>query len=376
MIGVDLPPVGPVSLKGRIQVVEEGYSLSGIDLLVGRTDLKGDIGINTTGGRPRLTADLSTNRFQIDDFAVEGWSPNKGTEKGSLPDRVVAADRKFATLASQEVLGSFDARIALKAGDVRSGDDTLGSGSLNAKLENGRLDLSPLTVAIPGGSFTASMFYHPRANNYDWSLKVKGDRFDYGVLARRKDPNTDSGGLIFVDVDLENTDAPMEDFVMAHSTGHVKFEVCPEKMNAGIFDFWGANLLFALLPRIDTNEGSKVNCIIGHMNIENGLMTPEALGIDTTRVRVISEGTIDFKKDNIDLLLVPRAKRPEFLRAGTKIMVQGTFDDFNIETGPLPILRTLARMTGSTILFPGNLLFQERIPEDGSDVCGCKRKGE
>jgi len=374
LIGVDLPPMGPVSVKGNLQVVAEGYALSGLDLVVGETDLNGDLSVNTTGDRPRLDATLNTGRFQIDDFAVEGWSPKKGSEDSTPTERVVAADRKVVGLASPKVLGSLDANISLKAGDVRSGKDTLGSGSLTARLQNGRLEVAPVSVAIPGGGFSASLSYHPRADEYDWSLPAKTDRFDYGVLARRKDPETDSAGFLNIDVDLSSTGAPMDDFVMAHASGHMRFEVCPEKMNAGIFDFWGANLFFALMPQIDENQGSKVNCIIGHMNIESGLMTPEALGIDTTRVRVISEGSIDFKKDNIDLLLVPRPKKPEFLRAGTKIMVKGTFDDFDIETGPMPILRTLARMTGSTILFPGNMLFQERIPEDGSDLCSCREK--
>jgi hypothetical protein len=175
-------------------------------------------------------------------------------------------------------------------------------------------------------------------------------------------------------VALKSSNMPLENSLLAHSSGHLNFEICPENIRADIFDFWGTNILFAILPRIDPERKSKINCILGRMKLDNGLMTPEVLGIDTTRVRAISEGSIDFKENKIDLVCVPHPKKPEFLSAGTKLMIKGSIDDFDIDTGRLPILRSLAGMTGSTVLFPGNLLLQKRIPEDGSDICSCKSR--
>ena len=177
-----------------------------------------------------------------------------------------------------------------------------------------------------------------------------------------------------VDIHTKNNRAPHGGFELDHASGHLRVEVCPEKLKAGIFDFWGTNILFAIMPKLDPKNESKINCIIANFQLDKGVMTPEALGIDTTRLRVIIDGVIDFQKNIVDLKLVPKAKRPEFLRAGLRLGVKGTLDEPKVDVGRAPVLRSLGGMAGSTLLFPGKLFLQKRLPLDGSDVCGCQKK--
>ena len=70
------------------------------------------------------------------------------------------------------------------------------------QLRDGVIDLKPLEINIPGGDVNLSLQLAPGERSSRMSATAKVDRLDYGVLARRIDPASKVGGLIWVDVDL------------------------------------------------------------------------------------------------------------------------------------------------------------------------------
>ncbi len=156
---------------------------------------------------------------------------------------------------------------------------------------------------------------------------------------------------------------------MGGAEGHIDFGVWPKDLNAGLFDLWAVNLFTSVLPSLDS-EASKVNCLVGRFEIEEGIMRPTALLIDTSRIQASGDGIIDFKKNTIDFRAAPRSKKPQMFSAQTPIRIQGRFKDFDLGVSAGGVAGTVFRMITSPVVVPFEWIFTENAPAGGEAACG------
>jgi len=221
-----------------------------------------------------------------------------------------------------------------------------------------------------------TLAYEPTDTDVGAEATAKIDRFDYGVLARRIDPETDMGGLLSLDLALKSR-APGPDALMQHAGGRLDFAIWPEDLEAGVFDLWAVNLVLAILPSLDEESTSRVNCVVGRFNLEDGRMRPDAILLDTTYMRVNGKGEVNFQTEAVDLTLKPRPKRPQFFSAATPVVVHGTISDFGVGVTPHALLGTVVRQLGSVVIVPLQWIVRGKLPADGADVCaGAMRRSD
>ena len=381
---LDLPPLGPVSLTARLDVTKAGYELTTLKFKVGESDLEGRANLDMARDRPKVDVELVSNQFRIEDFDVK-QAEAAGDEKvdEQTDDQVEARAETAAKqqespavpaageqrrLLSREVLNKFDADLSLEARQVTSGKDELGSGSLQLSLQDGRLALSPLQIDTPGGGVNVDMSLLHRDGNIDFAVTANIDHFDYGVLARRVDPATDMGGVMSLDVVVESMASEMA-AIMANANGHFDFALLPENFSAEVFDMWAVNLISAIATEVDKDEASEVNCIVVRLGLEAGLLTEKAVFMDTTQMSVAGKVDIDFTAQEIDILMAPKAKRPEFFSLATPVKVHGSFDDFGVGVSKVRAARSAISFITSPIHVPIRRIFRKEVPEDGREAC-------
>jgi uncharacterized protein involved in outer membrane biogenesis len=207
-----------------------------------------------------------------------------------------------------------------------------------------------------------------RSGNIDFAVTANVDHFDYGVLARRVDPDTDMGGVMSLDVVVESTAPAMTD-IMANADGHFDFALLPENFSAEVFDLWAVNLISAIATEVDKDEASEVNCIVVRLGLDTGLLTEKAVFMDTTQMSVAGKVDIDFKAQEIDILMAPRAKRPEFFSLATPVKVHGSFDDFGVDVSKVRAARSVISFITSPLHVPIRRVFKKEVPEDGREAC-------
>ena len=134
-------------------------------------------------------------------------------------------------------------------------------------------------------------------------------RFDYGILARRIQPETEMDGLFSLDVELA-TKAPSVEQLMEHASGFIDFAIFPEEFESGIFDLWAVNLMTAVLPEVDKSKNSKINCVVGLFDIEDGRLSERSLLMDTSKMSVGGKVDVDFHTDEVKVMLKPRPRSP------------------------------------------------------------------
>lgn len=376
LVRASLPPWGPWSTTGKFRMSPKGYEVPDLKLQVGQSVLNGKGQLLTTGARPRIEVSLAAPNIQLDDFRLGDWSPvEKKPEAEEQPAagedvRAKAAEGadRAQKLLSREVLLRQDAFLDVKVEQVLSGADKLGSGELQAKLENGRAELGPVVVNVPGGSAKLLLGYEPTDTDVKVDLRIDVEKFDYGILARRIKPESDLQGTFSVKMDV-NSRARYLSEVLRHGSGRIEFAVWPQNMQSGIFDLWAVNVLVALAPAVDPSKASKVNCAIGRFDLSDGKLVDRVILMDTSRMRVTGKGKADFAAENLDLRMRPQAKTAQFLSLATPIRVSGTFDKFSIGVSPGDVAETVGRLATSIIWVPLQKLAGKKLPADGADVC-------
>lgn len=371
-----LPHWGPYSLRSQFRVSNSGYTMPGLTLKVGSSELNGKGSVLITGERPKIDVQLAAPKIQLDDFKLDDWAlfakkPQKEDKK--LSEQELRKLAKEATAMTEEMLSLAtlkrqDVKLAVDVSEVQSGKDRLGSGSLRAELTDGQLAFGPAEVNVPGGSAKLWLGYRPSAAGIALDAKVRVDHFDYGVLARRLKPESDLQGLFSLQLDLKSQ-TPSLQRAMQNGDGRLDFAVWPRNMPSGIFDLWAVNLLVALIPAVDPVAESKVNCAVGRFDLKKGILTDDAILLDTSRMRVIGKGRVDFDAETLAFTLVPKPKKAQFFSLSTPVDASGKLTDPKIGVSAGAVAGTTVRLLTSVFTTPFERLFGKEIPRDGNDVC-------
>lgn len=386
LLQVEMPDWGPYSLKGKLNIGGRGYELANLDLVVGNSDLRGGLSLDTSGKKPSLNLDLHTNQLQLNDFAppqkqagVDVKTP-EGESVGKRPEEPKRKDSDgFAAnrLLSEAVLGSFDAKLALAVEKVQSGEDNLGSGRLDVSLARSTLAVNRLEINMPGGKISAGASYKPAKGEGDLKLWLHMRNFDYGVLARRQNPEAKAAGQVSLNTEVQGPVRP-DMYLFAGANGYLDLWVKPKDMPAGVMDLWAANMLMAVFKSLTSKDKSKINCLLAELRLTDGVLKQKSLVIDTTSMRVAGQADIDFNKQNAYMYLEPSAKYPQYFSLETPIEVSGGFADFHAGLASGGLLGTAVFFVTSPLHVPLRRLFGDELPADGCDICcqGLKKQPE
>lgn len=379
LLRIDLPPFTPYRLTSQLHLQKHIAELQKLQIETGVSSLNGNARIekgDTITARVHLNAPL----IQLDDFLFEDWSWTADEETTldedsakSVKEKEVAADdesvesKENRKLIDPKILERFDCTLEVVADKVESGEDFLGSGKLTATLKDGRIDVEPLAVVLPGGGINMSASLKPGDENAEGSLKVLIENFDIGILVRRKQPDSDMGGLVNLNIDLSSSASSVAE-LMGAGSGYFDFSGTLTNFKSGIIDLWAVNLISAIVSSTKESQ-SQINCAVGRWSASDGQLTSDAFFIDTSKIRICAEGNINLKEERLKIEVAPRAKKAEFFSLATPVKLQGSFSDLNVKLGGGGVLGTAVKMVVSPVTTPLKRIFNDKIPRDGGDVC-------
>jgi hypothetical protein len=367
---VELPAWGPWSLRGPIRMTPSGYEVQGLSARVGQSRLGGSGRLDLSGPRPQLQMQVAADSLQLDDFPPPQRlvdEPESSSGKGLRASAGRLAGRTDRLL-SAGFLRRFDASVDVQAREVLSGADRLADGRLHLELQQGRLNLDPAVVNLPGGGLRLAMVYDLKGAQLDFELAAAIERFDYGIIARRQQRTADLRGLFSLDMKIKGT-APSLDALLPHASGHLDVAVWPTELRSGVFSTWSSNLVLTLLPLIDPRADPQINCIVGRFDLKDGNLAGETMLIDTTSVRIRGEGAAHLATEQLGFVFRPRAKGIGLLRLQTPLRVGGTLYDQHFYFTQGDVMESVLRLIASPVLLPIEWLRHGPQARDGADVC-------
>jgi len=190
-------------------------------------------------------------------------------------------------------IDQWDIDVTVESRNNFSGKDRLGDGKIVLSARADSFDQS-IQLNTPGGRIDSDIGLQMVDEGIRGHLKLDMDKFDFGILLRRIDPETKSGGLLSTRIDLHLAGKNFSDR-FDRARGVMDFAIWPQNISAGDIDIWAYNVLQAVSSSVSSTE-SKINCAVGILNIEEGQLNEEFLGVDTTKVWL--HGNLDINYPN------------------------------------------------------------------------------
>jgi AsmA protein len=137
------------SLDAVLALRDDRIDLDGLTLRLDQTTLTGDAGVALSGARPMITARLNSGPLDL--------SPFMGGGSGGAGGGGASGQGWSTEPLDLSALRAVDADVAIRAEAVDLGDIEIGRSDIDARLRDGRLDLTIDRVDAYGGGMTGTV---------------------------------------------------------------------------------------------------------------------------------------------------------------------------------------------------------------------------
>ena len=371
ILNSELPPFHNYSLSGNLISNQSGYVLRASDATIGDTHFNGIIVIDTSSFKPFWKINLNSRQLQIKDFEfieLDIEDDNLASLKDAMKRTGSEPDKQHVRRLKKIVDNPrMHADLSVYVEQVMAGESGLGSSSIRLKLRDDTLILEDAEINVPGGKIKSAASFLVKENEVTGLFKLDIDKFEYGAVARYFKPGSPEGGVISTRINVQLA-GPDFMHLFDNANGKIDVALWPRNTKTRIFDLWATNLFLIILPEIKKKE-STMNCMVALMDIDDGIMKEDFFGIDTTRVWMTGNITVDFKQEHVSLSLYPRSKAARMFAVQAPIRAQGNFDDISLVTSPIDLTGAYISFVTSPLHVPARRIFGRKVPEDASEAC-------
>ncbi len=357
--GTELPAVGALAdlaahLRDAWQVnfhvkgTRERVQLDDLKLTLGRSDIAGTLSLIRSGPRPRIEGKLTSDLFVTsllekgDEKSVGSQAAGKAGGNRVLSDEPIPVDWVKAADASVEIAAK---RVE---GTLFNYEDAL----VRATLDNGHLELASEKGTIYGAESRGLMQIDATVSPPRVVMEASARGADVGkITGDWSDPPFMTGQGDF-EVKISATgDSPAD--LMANLSGEGRVVVGEGTAQVGVLERMvrtvGLKTIGGLLGE-DKVDSVPMKCFAANLTAKEGLVKADVLVLDTEKATIFGSGTIDFAKEQYDLVFKPKPKSVT-LNTAVPIRVGGTFQDPTVSAEAVGTLRKIAGIA-SLFVFP------------------------
>lgn len=303
------------------------------------------------GARPVVRMDLKADAIDLPE--------TEGAGEGDALEAALPFD--LLTLADGDIDLALD---RLSAGDLRLTDITL-----RAVLKDGVLTVDRANALLADGRIEASAVVNAAETTPRQSMTATWRDADFGKLARElhgSDTLEASGDAA---LDLTASGASVRDMV-ASLGGSAWIVANQGRLSNDDWELIAEDLTTKFLPFIEDSDRGTLNCAVARWTLKRGVADTRILMIDSDRVTIAGEGTIDLARERLDMRLVPNPKDASLISLATPILLTGALRDPQIAPDPLAVAKGIGSVVGgAAIAGPFALLLP--FVSSGSDEPAC-----
>ena len=338
LIDLAVPLRGEFRAKGRVSARGNRFTYEE-DLRIGKTDLKANITVVRQPPRPTITASIFTRELHLDDVELfyedEDTGPAEDTSR-VIPDYTIPID----------ALTGADLDLDIKAERILTGIGDLGDLVSKVNLKDGRFKSSLSITGFTGGQisqeFDINAAVKPPVNQIQLSVKD----LDYGFYQRKMLNRDLIEGRVDLYVNLSGTGATRRTF-LGNADGRITIIAGPGKITGRRLDLWASDLIPTLLsPRWQRQPVTDMNCMVAHIELQDGLAKIEDILLDTRRITIAGSGMVDLETEELDVFLAPRPKRASLVSLANPVEITGTLSQPEVSVARLPRRRWIGRGAG------------------------------
>lgn len=301
----ELPKIGPVDFAGTLTDNESGYVLKSVSIKLDKSDLTGTLSASLSGKKPAVSADFSSDLLDIASLSGAEGAKQKKTEKS--PDAKIFP----ATPLPLESLHTADANIRLHVKKIHSSAADLEDMNLGLRLQNGKLEIKPLTARLAGGTLqTAIILDGSNKKSASLNLNVDIRNLQPGLLPDLRGKITDAATNIKINAGGTGNSIAG---IMADLNGRILIQSGKGVYKSNNKGSGGNGLLsktYGMLnPEANADKGTNIECLVVNLNVKDGRSSfDRKIALATDKIDVLGSGTLNFKTEQLDIGAVPQAR--------------------------------------------------------------------
>lgn len=338
LTGVTLPNTPPYRLSGSLTRDDARWTFNDFSGRVGASDLSGDVRVDA-GERLRVEAELTSRLLDIDDLAAILGADTRTNTAGTnttvvasgagpamlLPDATLQVDR----------LRTMDGTLTYRAAAVKANDLDIRTVNLGGVLQDGILDLDPVSFAFNRGELNGTAKINATRDVPYSAIDFRLAGYPLESIVPVMDGAAPITGRALGRARLEGQGASIHRFAAA-SKGSISLVVPQGEMRRAFAELLGINASAGLLRLFSGDQDrSPIRCGVADFEVSNGVATAKTLVIDTDVVLAQGTGTINLGTERLNLKIDGESKKPRLLRLWTPILVRGPLSapTVGVETG-------------------------------------------
>jgi uncharacterized protein involved in outer membrane biogenesis len=345
LTGLTLPDTPPYATEGHLiaQLQRGGshYSYENFRGRVGGSDIAGSVVFDTTGARPKLSGQVSSQLVRLVDLApligadTNAEKQQRGDATPQPTDKVLPVEpfRTDRWQAMDADLTFSAARIAREAGLP------LDAVSTHIVMDNGVMLLDPLAFGLAGGKVNGDLRLDGSKTPMHGVIKLNARHLKLKQLFPNFEPMHTSLGEINGDTALDAHGNSVSD-LLGTSTGEVKLLMNDGAISKTLLETAGLNVGNIVIGKLFGDKTVKINCAASDLTAVNGLFQTRLFVFDTEDAVIKINGSINFADEHLDLDVRPDSKGVRIFSLRSPLYVKGTLKnpDVGVQPGPL-ILR-------------------------------------
>ena len=303
------------------------YRLPAFEAGWGDSQCSGWLELDTSGQRPRLKAELSSDKLDLRPFlkplqnkdaaepqTAKGGSATEKKQKAGTPAAKPATRKKRVFPADPLPLAGLqkiDAEVKFRGKQVLLRALAFDNIEVDTRLKDGNLDIKPIKFAIGGGK--ADGWFNLKSQNKpaELALTLTIDQLAIGPMLDQLDYSRSLEGNLDAVIDLDGTGDAVA-ALMAGLNGDIRIAVKDGKTESKYLDllakYLGSGILRMLNPFEKKRQYTPINCFVNTVKIDNGKADIKLL-LDTDQTSIFGAGDVDLKTERLDLGIKPTPKK-------------------------------------------------------------------
>ncbi|NQW10072.1 MAG: AsmA family protein [Alphaproteobacteria bacterium] len=326
----------------------------------GELAVSGRAHVNMTGLRPRIDAEVSSDRLDLAALSGgDGASPaSGGTTAGDPLDTPVPLD----------FLGIVDGRIVITVRRLIADRLEASDVAVTVTLADGVATVDPMSAVVSGGTVTATAMADGAARPARLASTGRWTDVNFGDLARALGRGGIMEGQGETVWNLNGTgDTPRA--LLGSSTGDAWVVIKSGEIKNDYWEMIAEDLTTQFLPFLNSSDRGSLNCIVGRWDLTNGIADTTVLLVDSSRAIVAGAGTIDLARQTLDMRLVPQPKDASLISLATPILLKGPIEDPTVAPDPFALAKDVGTVVAGSMLGPVGLLLPFLSTGSGDNLC-------
>jgi uncharacterized protein involved in outer membrane biogenesis len=316
LVGVSLINTGNYHLSGRLQRHGTLSTFSDLRVTSGASDMSGSVTLDSSGERPKLSADLHSTVLRLADLGARAASHDAST---APPSPYLLSDAAL----NPDAVRHGEAEVTFQLQRIDATRLSLHQAAGRLTIDHGILTVSPFTAALLDGQVNGRWQMNAGRDEPLDTLELHFERLQIGQLDRNSNSAPRYDALLNAQINVSAHGSSLHQ-IGASASGRISARVLGGTLRASLAELSGVDIRGLGLMLTRSRQQTTIHCGAANFEAHEGTLRTDDLLIDTDDVRIGGEGTMQLDTEALHLELRGHPKETRLLRMKAPLLLAGT----------------------------------------------------